>query len=104
MRKIVVNRCYGGFSLSPMAYRVLHDSGHPVAKEAPCERSDGWGSYHVHDIERDDPALVSLVEKYGEQAGGRHAELKIVEIPEDVEWEIEEYDGHEWVSEKHRTW
>jgi len=30
--------------------------------------------------------------------------LKIVDIPDGVEWEIEEYDGMEWVAEKHRTW
>lgn len=30
--------------------------------------------------------------------------LILEDIPDDVEWEIEEYDGLEWVSEKHRTW
>ena len=35
---------------------------------------------------------------------GKHATLKIVKIPDGVEWEIEEYDGREWISEKHRTW
>jgi hypothetical protein len=28
----------------------------------------------------------------------------VIEIPDDVEWEVEEYDGLEWVAEKHRTW
>jgi hypothetical protein len=28
----------------------------------------------------------------------------VVEIPDGVEWEIAEYDGLEWVAEKHRTW
>jgi hypothetical protein len=37
-------------------------------------------------------------------ANGAHANLKIVEVPPDVEWQIEEYDGNEWVAEKHRTW
>ena len=32
------------------------------------------------------------------------ANHKIVEIPADVEWQIQEYDGMEWVAEKHRTW
>ena len=27
-----------------------------------------------------------------------------VEIPDDVEWQIEEYDGSEWIAEKHRIW
>jgi hypothetical protein len=30
--------------------------------------------------------------------------LAIVEIPDDVQWIIEENDGMEWVAEKHRTW
>jgi hypothetical protein len=45
-----------------------------------------------------------LVEEMGEKAGSTYSQLRIVEIPDDVEWQIEEYDGSEWVSEKHRTW
>ena len=56
------------------------------------------------DIARDDPYLVQVVEELGERANGRHANLKVVEIPADVDWQIEEYDGSEWVAEKHRTW
>jgi len=29
---------------------------------------------------------------------------KVVEIPDDIEFVIEEYDGIEWVAEKHRVW
>lgn len=56
------------------------------------------------DLDRDDPVLVQVVRELGSEASGRHADLKIVEIPADVEWQIEEYDGLEWVAEKHRTW
>lgn len=54
--------------------------------------------------DRSHSLLVECVKVLGERANGRCAELKIVEIPDDVEWEIEEYDGLEWVSESHRTW
>jgi hypothetical protein len=27
-----------------------------------------------------------------------------VDIPDDVKWQIEEYDGNEWIAESHRTW
>jgi hypothetical protein len=27
-----------------------------------------------------------------------------VDIPLDIQWTIEEYDGDEWVAEVHRTW
>lgn len=56
------------------------------------------------DIARDDPALVQLVEEDAEKYSGRHATLKVVEIPDDVKWQIEEYDGYEHVAEQHRTW
>lgn len=56
------------------------------------------------DIDRDDPILVQVVQELGKYANGPHANLKIVEIPADVYWQIDEYDGNEWVAEKHRTW
>jgi hypothetical protein len=60
--------------------------------------------FYPQSIPRDDTTLVQTVEELGKSAGGRFADLKIVEIPDDVEWEIEEYDGLEWVAERHRTW
>jgi hypothetical protein len=59
---------------------------------------------YERDIERDDPALVQAVEELGEKANGDHAELKVVQIPDYVDWQIEEYDGMEHVAEAHRTW
>lgn len=57
------------------------------------------------EIPRDDHDLIKIVEAMGcTQASGKSAELKIVEIPDDVDWVIEEYDGLEWIAEKHRTW
>ena len=60
--------------------------------------------FHDRDLARDDPDLVAVVQELGNQANGRHAELKIVDIPDDVNWYVEEYDGREWVAERHRTW
>jgi len=56
------------------------------------------------DIPRDDPFLVQTVLELGEKSYGSHAELKVIEVPGDVDWVIEEYDGNEWVAEKHRKW
>jgi hypothetical protein len=61
-------------------------------------------TFSDRDVARDDPHLIQVVEELGELADGRFAQLKIVEIPDDVEWQIDEYDGLEWVAEKHRTW
>jgi hypothetical protein len=88
MTKIVVNRCHGGFSLSGQACAELNCNPY---------------TYRDND-KRNDPKLVECVEKLGKKAGGALANLEVVEIPDDVEWTIEEYDGSEWVAEKHRTW
>ena len=57
-----------------------------------------------YDIERDDPILVQVVEELGDLASGSYSKLKVVEIPDDVNWEIDEYDGLESIHEVHRTW
>lgn len=88
--KIVINVCYGGFGLSERAIEQL--------KKLGVERD------YYRDIERNNPLLIQTVEHLGKEANGVCAELKIIEIPDGVEWYIEEYDGMEWVAEKHRTW
>jgi hypothetical protein len=44
------------------------------------------------------------VEDLGDKASNWAAKLEVVEIPDGVEWEIDEYDGIETVDEKHRSW
>jgi hypothetical protein len=53
---------------------------------------------------RTDPHVVDVVERMGDAANGRHARLDIVEIPDGVEWVIDEYDGVESIEEAHRSW
>jgi hypothetical protein len=60
--------------------------------------------WYDKNIPRDDPVLVELIRELGIACNGEYARLKIVKIPADVAWQIEEYDGREWVSEQHRTW
>lgn len=61
-------------------------------------------TWYSFDVERDDPVLVQVVEELGEKASDDCAELKVVEVPDDVHWEIQEYDGMEKVAETHRSW
>lgn len=72
------------------------------------ERQASNADVKKHSIEppedRSDSLLIQVVEELGEKANGRCAKLKIVEIPDDVEYEIDEYDGNETIREKHRTW
>jgi hypothetical protein len=89
--KIVINTRHGGFGLSKEALALFNErSGTVVAYEDK--------------IKRDDPILVEIVEQLGEAAYGDFAKLKVVEIPDDVQWTVEEYNGAEWIAEKHRTW
>ena len=56
------------------------------------------------EIKRDDPALIQAVEELGEDANSHMSCLKIVEIPDDVDWYIYESHGFETIEEKHRSW
>lgn len=89
--KVVINRCYGGFGLSDAAEaKYLALTG----------KEEVWG----FELERNDPVLIQIVEELGNTANSSYAELKVVEIPDDVEWTIQDYDGVEWIAEVHRTW
>lgn len=105
--KVVINREFGGFSLSVAAVqRYAEIIGLDIKYE---DSSTSWSYsdgafFSEYDIPRNDPALVRVVEELGESAGDRYSLLKVVEIPDNVEWQIEEYDGMEHVAEVHRTW
>lgn len=94
MTKVVINSCHGGFGLSEEAEKQYR-------QYKMIEKDTDW---YYWDIPRDDPYLVQIVEQMGSDADGRFAKLKIVNIPDDVEWQIDEYDGLEWIAEKHQTW
>lgn len=128
--KVVINACFGGFSLSVAgvkryaeikglvifpyrdAISMKHSASinddicvHWSTEPTPDGSKKHNGKYWSDDnIARDDPALVQVVEEMGVKADGRCAKLRVVEIPDDVEWEIDEYDGSESIDEKHRSW
>jgi hypothetical protein len=93
MTKVVINTCHGGFGLSAAAeskYKELAGITDPI--------------FFSRSIPRDDAHLIAVVELMGTDADNRFSELKIVDVPDDVNWYVEEYDGKEWVAERHRTW
>ena len=79
----------------------IHYSKNPLTKRGDVRKS---GYVSEHDIKRDDPDLVKVVRTLKKKADGEHAELKIVNIPDGTEWELDEYDGIESIHEKHRSW
>ena len=60
--------------------------------------------FYYNNISRTDKNLIKVVEELGREADGKFASLKIVEIPDEVEWEIDDYDGIETIHEVHRSW
>ncbi len=151
--KLVINKCYGGYSLSMKAVARLaelqgkkayffkqrgindgYDSiplnssdrlfwtafSIPNPNEYFSEKKD-WASqmqkeriqenekYRAVSLDsrpedRTDPLLIQVVEELGKEANGGCAELEIVEIPDGVDYEIEDYDGIESIHERHRSW
>ena len=106
MKKIVINNCYGGFGLSQEALIELQKSDSRFVNkfESSIGILEEGDLYPSDELKRDNLKLVEIVEQLGSRANDEHAELKIVEIPDNVEYIIEEYDGSEWVAEAHRTW
>jgi len=120
MTKVVINTDWGGFGLSEKAWEsFLTRKGVEWETEETETFSIKGKSYyrkgHLGDSEhylaewsmctdRADPDLVAVVEELLEEADGTYAALKVVEVPDGVEWFIDERDGCEWVAEKHRTW
>ena len=139
--KLVINICFGGFSLSSLAEqaylkrkgkkaffykqtkysfrdgideyaKIQPDTGrslfyHTVTKDygdtIKGDFPDDGSYFSCIDIERNDPDLVAVVKLMGKKANGQCAELSIIDIPDGVDYEIDEYDGNESVHEKHRS-
>lgn len=96
MRKVVINRCYGGFGISEFAKQEL---------EKRQVEINMWTSEREF---RENPHLIYLLEEYGaDKISGKYADLKIIEIPdvEDLpEYEIDDYDGMEQILDPKRIW
>lgn len=114
--KVVINRDFGGFGLSDEAIEYYGKLKGLSLIEVKVSKSELIGSlwytdeikdensFFVFQIPRNDLSLVKVVEEMGKKANGRCADLLVVEIPDDVDWQIMEYDGREWIAERHRTW
>jgi hypothetical protein len=89
--------------VSPEEYNAL-EAEYSKKKNGIREFNELGLYFSSTDIERNDPILVQTVEELGDKANTRFSDLKVVEIPDGVQWEIDEYDGIETVHEVHRSW
>ena len=124
MKKVMINKCYGGFCFSKKAIQLyierkqldvkpyLWDHSEEESKPVlltweayQTQFQDSWHTCLLHDngnyfsqnekIERDDKVMVSVVEELGAEANGQHAEIRMAEIMDNEEYEIHDYDGVE---------
>jgi len=131
--KVVINTGYGGFALSQKAYERLIELGVSAGSYIEEQRDPVTGLWvrnpandevdiytngeeykHIGEKYwsvrcsrgefRSDPRVVQVVEELGNKVNSAYSELKVVEVPDEVDWVIEEYDGVECVAEVHRTW
>ena len=89
--KVVINNCYGGFSISKQALKRLKE----------LKKAKGWDvseldTYIDYDdrITRHDEDLIKVVEELGSKASGMCASVKVYELAYPI-YRIEEYDGFE---------
>lgn len=115
MEKVVINNCYGGYSLSYQAMKWLSEHGCKEAEEEINNRKHSIErylsesgeserkcscycniekSYFYPEIPRHHPLLVQCVEELGKKANGICSELKVVTFEGDL-YRITEYDGLE---------
>ena len=108
----LVRKIYGSDATFETPGAIRHYSRMPLEGLPLDERGNPaipYGQYfNDSQIERNDPILVRVIEEMGAghrtRASGEYANLVVVEIPDGVDYEIDEYDGQEHIAEKHRTW
>jgi hypothetical protein len=119
--KVAINRCFGGFGISNPAFEKLLErkgiayekvdakfkfrtDAFDYYKAGMVDQDDGYLSEYDFCSDRSDPDLIAVIEEMGKESWGWAAEIAIVEIPDDVKWHVDEYDGMEHIAEDHRTW
>ena len=91
--------------LVPESERVDQSNWRSMSKEEQKASNKLYKEQTLYSKDfRTDPAMIQVVEELGDKANGRFAELKLVEIPDGMNYTIEDYDGMEHIAEVHRTW
>ena len=80
---------------------LIHYLTEPLNDDGSYVEGSYWSDGN---IDRNDPILIKVIEEMGSAASDKYAAIEIVEIPDDVDWQIDDYDGQETVHEVHRSW
>ena len=79
--KIILNKCYGGYSLSDELMRVAK------------------ATYAHDDDTRTNPDLIAYLQANPEAGKFHYTDLRVVEIPDTTtDWIVDEYDGMEAIT------
>ena len=116
--KVAINVGYGGFVLSDEMFEaILHRKGIKFQsvrlitgtpfldyyKAGMLNDPAGYLSPESFINDRADPDLIAVIEEMIADVDDISS-LKVVEIPDDIKWHIEQYEGWEHVAEDHKTW
>lgn len=127
MPRVVYNNCFGGFGLHEDVVKWVRENRDSLEEEYADEDIDNiaertisgeyypdgsgpkreYSTYvHPYRLDRENPLLADIVEgktEYDGQVSADVSSLRVAEVPDGVEWTIEEYDGSETVRETART-
>ena len=116
-KSVVIGTGSMGFDLSIKARDWLRarSAEDGIKGDMPGKRGEYSIEIDYHDQlngkTRHDPLLVQMIDELGKEATfsgdgtyGNDYKLSIVEIPDDVEYQIESDEGIEHIAEKHRKW
>lgn len=99
--EIIINKQFGG-------YRWSHEASVALGMEEKFEGEDLWKDFNFGTRDeslRTRPDAIALLKEWGsDRCSGQYAKLAVIEIPDGVEYVIDEYDGMETVHELSRKW
>ena len=143
MKKVILNKCFGGFDVSPKAYQLyaMYKGYSHLYKYQPTSSlnnvtyklvdlfdehllhfyvtkyfgkefskndisKEDWEKHilYLNDDNREDDILIKVVEELGDEASGRFGQLVVVQIPDDLDYVIDNYDGIEILHARVETW
>lgn len=135
MKKVILNKCFGGFKPSTKAYELyakkkglelyiyeIHIDNKKVNYHKVDDSDSMFTVYltkdygdvvdsinnkdklYLDDGHREDETLIEVVEELGPDASSYASLLKIVEIPDDLDYVIDNYDGIETLHQRVQEW